>query len=51
MEQAAQVLESTFKNSLVFMLNFVKSKKFIAQHDLETQNKTFKAIDFKMKMI
>ena len=26
-------------------------KKFIAQHDLEFQNKTFKAIDFKMKMV
>ena len=39
-------------DTIVFSCPILLSpKKFIAQHDLETQNKTFKAIDFKMKMI
>ena len=51
MEKAAQFLESTFDTIVFSCRILLNPKKFIAQHDLETQNKTFKAIDFKMKMI
>ena len=33
------------------MLNFAKLKNFIVQPDLETKNKTFSAIDLKVKRI
>ena len=46
MKQAAQFLIRTLRNSQLYMFNFAKVKKFIAQHDLKTESKTFKATDF-----
>ena len=44
-----KLLPPTLRNSQLYMLNFTKLKKVIAQHDLETETKTFKAIDEEVK--
>ena len=35
---------NTLRNYQFYMLNFVKSKEFVAQHELETKIKTLKVI-------
>ena len=40
---------STLGNCQLFLLNFAKLKNIIAQNDLETESKSFKAIDLKVK--
>ena len=45
-KQAAQFLISSWRNYQLYMLNFAKSKKFIGEHDLETERMTFKAKEF-----